>query len=221
MPLIEHTQANYTNSQKQRAAIDGFSDMLAGVIQYEASIFRRTFLLEMISESACSLNPESSPPLAIPPPTDNMKQCIRTFELTYSWTDIGWHAKPHMIISAISIGSVGTIVLVLFVWIIWRREEFGRTNVLNPVFVLARTRMTGELERDNLVDLEKLPKSSTVLCFHRVQSEGRDWAGGFVIGSRPAEIDLVDARAREGTVDVDTSSRGSYTVLQPESELVN
>ncbi|KZT41787.1 hypothetical protein SISSUDRAFT_203474 [Sistotremastrum suecicum HHB10207 ss-3] len=38
MPLIEHTQANYTASGKQRAAIDGFSDMLAGVIQYEVSI---------------------------------------------------------------------------------------------------------------------------------------------------------------------------------------
>lgn len=38
MPLIEHTQANYTDSEKQRVAIDGFANMLAGVIQYEVSI---------------------------------------------------------------------------------------------------------------------------------------------------------------------------------------
>lgn len=79
-----------------------------------------------------SLNLDSSHP--IPPPTSNTQKCIRTFEVTYSRTDIDWHAKPHMIISAISIGSVGTIVLVLFVWIIWRREEFGRTMSLIRCF---------------------------------------------------------------------------------------
>lgn len=77
----------------------------------------------------------------------------------------------------------------------------------------------GEVERDRLVDLEKPPEASTVLYFHRVQSGRRDWAGGFVLGSRPDEIDLGDSQA--STVELDPSSRGSYTVLQSESELVN
>lgn len=152
------------------------------ILFYQASVIRRSMMLEIIPEDFyASFDLQNPTPI---PRANN--SCTRTFEVTYSRTDVGWHAHSHIFLSFLSIGLVGIVISVLFVWILIHHSgEIGTTNLLNPVVLLARTPLDWETSR--LVDMENTPTPSTTLRFQRTRPVGRDWAGGYVLSDQNKE----------------------------------